>query len=292
MEKNSLMRHEADWTALRDDAYSRADGAQEPEEVYAALHVAVGALGDGHSQFLEPEEAEQRLETSVSAFDGLEGRPLANRIGYVSLPPVVGSEETLEHYARQGKEAVTRANHGGACGWVVDLRDNTGGNMAPMLAVVAPVLGDGEVGAFVDPDGKKSAWTVRNGIPHFNGQDHTWGPSALVGTGDAPVAVLTSGRTASSGEAITVAFRGRPDTRSFGEPTRGLPTGNESYRLSDGAVLNLTVVKDADRTGRTYDAPIPPDEEILVDRTARGTSADRALASAANWLTKQTACKR
>ncbi|MFE6134394.1 hypothetical protein ACFQ6Q_40010 [Streptomyces sp. NPDC056437] len=55
--------------------------------------------------------------------------------------------------------------------------------------------------------------------------------------------------------------------------------------------MNLTVVKDADRTGRTYESPIPPDEEILVERAGKGTSTDRALIAATNWLTQQAACK-
>ncbi|GAA3815984.1 S41 family peptidase [Streptomyces phyllanthi] len=108
---------------------------------------------------------------------------------------------------------------------------------------------------------------------------------------DAPVAVLTSGATASAGEAVVVAFHGRPDTRFFGESTRGVPTGNQPHRLSDGAVLNLTEAKDADRTGRTYDARIPPDEEVFTERRTVGTSRDRVLEAAKSWLAEQPACR-
>ena len=64
---------------------------------------------------------------------------------------------------------------------------------------------------------------------------------------DSRVAVLTNQAVASSGEAIAVAFRGRPGTRTFGADTCGLPTANESYTLSDGATLFLTVAREADR---------------------------------------------
>ncbi len=291
MEENSLLRHEVGWAELRQEAFSQADGAREPADAYTAIHTAVGAMGDGHSRFLEPKEARETLEASVETFEGLEGRPLADGVGYVSLPRVVGSDKTIERYVQQGRAAVVRAHGTGACGWVIDLRDNTGGNMAPMLAVAAPVLGDGNVGAFVDADGKKTAWTVRKRVPHFDGYDRDFGSGPSVGDGHSPVAVLTSRRTASSGEAIAVAFRGRPHTRSFGESTHGVPTGNESHRMPDGAILNLTEVKDADRTGRTYDAPIPPDEEILDDHRGRGTSRDRILVAATDWLTEQPACR-
>jgi C-terminal processing protease CtpA/Prc len=85
------------------------------------------------------------------------------------------------------------------------------------------------------------------------------------------VAVLTNRSVASSGEAIAVAFRGRPGTRTFGIDTCGLPTANDNFTLSDGATLFLTVALDADRTMTAYDSSLPPDERIddpsaLVER--------------------------
>ncbi|MFI8166039.1 hypothetical protein ACIGAN_06725 [Streptomyces sp. NPDC085931] len=88
---------------------------------------------------------------------------------------------------------------------------------------------------------------------------------------------------------MTVAFRGRPDTRSFGEATTGLPTGNVRHRLSDGAILNLTEVKDADRTGRTYDSPIPPDQPV-VDNPGRRGGEDPVVSAAVTWLSRQPGC--
>ncbi|MFI5825003.1 S41 family peptidase [Streptomyces rishiriensis] len=69
-------------------------------------------------------------------------------MAYVSLPAVQGSDAAYERYVRQGREAVAKADRPGACGWVVDLRRNHGGNMRPMLAVAGPILGDGKVGMF------------------------------------------------------------------------------------------------------------------------------------------------
>lgn len=57
------------------------------------------------------------------------------------------------------------------------------------------------------------------------------------------------------------AFRGRPDTRTFGDPTPGVPTANEPYRLSDGAPVVLTVAREADRNGRLCDGPVTPDAD-------------------------------
>ena len=64
--------------------------------------------------------------------------------------------------------------------------------------------------------------------------------------------MLTDGGIASSGEATVIAFRGRPNSRSFGMPTCGLSTAIENYAMSDGACLNLTMSVMADRARTSY----------------------------------------
>ncbi|WP_240528610.1 S41 family peptidase [Streptomyces humi] len=291
MEERSLLRRQVDWADVRAKAFARARGARKPADTYEAIGAALRSLGDGHSTFWEPEQAKENVESSVAP-DGLEGRSLKNGIGYLSLPGARGSQNSYDAYVRQGRDAVAKVDRAGACGWVVDLRSDTGGNMWPMLAVVGPVLGDGKVGMFVDADGRKSLWSIKHGAPYEDGKSAGWGPVRPVTGSLPPVAVLTGGLTASAGEAVAVAFRERPGTRSFGEPTYGIPTGNEPHRLSDGAMLFLTEVREGDRTGRTYDAAIPPDEEIVKDPRPAARNHDEVLQAAQTWLLGQTACRR
>ncbi|MFD3587025.1 S41 family peptidase [Streptomyces sp. NPDC058683] len=292
MERNALVRHEVDWEKTRRQAFAQAGDAQKPSDTYDTIRFVLREVGHGHSSFFDPQQVEEALKASPDAsFRGPEGRSLGDHVGYVSIPAVNGSDALYERYVRQGRAAVAKADRTGACGWVVDLRQNHGGNMWPMLAVAGPILGDGKVGMFVDSDGKTSPWTIRNGNPRENGTPHTWGDSTSVADAHAPVAVLTDGITASSGEAVLVAFRGRPRTRSFGEDTFGVPTGKNDHRLSDGAVLGLAEIRDADRTGRSYDGPIPPDEEIPTRGLGSGTHTDQVLQAAKKWLVKQAACR-
>ena len=135
--------------------------------------------------------------------------------------------------------------------------------MWPMIAGVGPILGTGTAGFFVPPVGTATRWG-------YNGQAAFLGSSAVQPVADPyllrrsnpRVAVLTDKGVASSGEAVVVAFRGRPDTRSFGTETCGVPTANAGFGLSDGATLLLTTAVDADRNSRPYDSPIAPDELI------------------------------
>src|SRR5262249_2869072 len=154
------------------------------------------------------------------------------------------------------------------------------GNMWPMLAGIGPVLGEGEIGAFVYPDGIRTKWFYRVGKAGVGNVVAQAGePYRLAGP--QPHAAAPSGRGGRrAGEGATIAFCGRPKTRSFGQPTAGFSTGNMSYPLSDGATIVLTVATMADRTGKVYGEAVEPDEKVEGDE-------DAVLKSAVAWLEKQ-----
>ena len=107
-----------------------------------------------------------------------------------------------------------------------------------------------------------------------------------------PAAVLLGPATASSAEIVAVALRGRPETRSFGAPTRGLTAGNRIFTLADGASLVLTVAATSDSVGRVYAGPIEPDQPVASADSPRGNSAvDETLAAASAWLRAGDSCR-
>ncbi|MER7811893.1 S41 family peptidase [Streptomyces sp900116325] len=289
MERNSLLSTEVDWTAVRRGAFDRAGTAQTPAETYGAVRQALRDLEDQHSQFMDPDQTRETLSTSAEDVVPPEGKMLADDIGYLSLPPVP-SDEAAADYVRRARAAVSKNDEQGACGWVIDLRSNWGGTMWGPLAAVGPILGDGDTGAFVEADGKKTAWTVEHGTPRQYLDD--WGPAQPLSRPMPPVAVLTSRTTRSAAEAVTIAFRGRPDTRSFGEPTSGAPTANAYHRLSDGAAIFLTEAREADRTGHVYNGPITPDREIHDDARNLSSHGDQVLIAATRWLTSHPDCRQ
>lgn len=211
---------------------------------------------------------------------------LGKGIGYIDVPSA--SYQTRVQYATTGQHAIEQVDHPATCGWIVDLRRNQGGSIDPMIVAVGPILGEGDIGAFVDANGNRAVWNYHDGGFYEANQarfkiDHPYHLQHPM----PPVAILTSGFTASAGEATLVSFRGRPHTRSFGVPTYGVPTGNASKQLSDGAELVLTVVLEADRTGRTYDAPMPPDQTVQINWSQLNTPNDPVILAAGQWLQSQ-----
>lgn len=218
---------------------------------------------------------------------------LPHAVGYLVLPEHLGSGEIAGAgaYADLGHAAIQEVDRTPVCGWVIDLRRNGGGNLWPMLAAVGPILGDGPAGSFVGR-GRSDSWAYEGGAAKLSGHtmanaEHPYVPPKR----DLHVAILTSRVTASSGEALVVAFHGRPGTRSFGEATQGVPTANATRRLSDGALLVVTTAVDADRTGKTFSDRIEPDERIAIDWTQIGTPSDPVMQAALRWLATQPGCR-
>jgi C-terminal processing protease CtpA/Prc len=216
------------------------------------------------------------------------GRRLGADVGYLAVPAVM-SLEAGRPYAAWAHHLIQEIDQTPTAGWVIDLRTNLGGSLWPMLAGVGPIVGEGEIMGFVAP-GEKLIAFYRAGRAWIEGQERFSAqvdePYSLKRPSP-PVAVLTSQLTTSAGELTALAFRGRPHTRSFGEPTAGVPTANDDKALSDEATIYLTAYLGADRTGQIYSSPLLPDEPVSLDWPRFGADDDPVLETAIHWLHSQ-----
>ncbi|PAP81660.1 hypothetical protein B1759_10195 [Rubrivirga sp. SAORIC476] len=262
-----------------------ARNADSPAETYPAIRHAVEALGDGHSAFVTADQ----VAAGRSASRAEQGPPVDGRsVGSVAVlrlgTAIYDDPERRSGLAEAIHGALAQLADDEPCGWVLDLRGNQGGDLWPMLAGTGPLVGEGEAGGIDVPGPSDMGWRYAGGkvslrlrlagiLPLSAPQLTVESPVVLDGT--PPVAVLTDSLTASSAEALVVAFRGRPRSASFGSPTYGVPTANQTVRLDDGALLIVTTGVFVDRTGRRYAGPIAPD----VD--AEGPA---VLESAIRWV--------
>ena len=199
---------------------------EEPRDTYNAIDWALHRANK-HS-FLQVNRPGHRSEL------------VGGRYGYIHVPSRSGAG------GQSGRFSVRRhwESRGGRCVWMRRRpRGNQGGNMWPMLAGVGPLLGDSLVGSF-GIGATATRWYYRQGLSgtlHPNGvldtiTQVTVSPVQLRQP-NAPVAILIDGVTASAGEDIAIAFRGRPSTRSFGSPSAGYTTINRGSHLPDGASI-------------------------------------------------------
>lgn len=133
-----------------------------------------------------------------------------------------------------------------------------GGDMYPMLLGVGPLLGDGPLIGFTGRKGFRYYVSYRDGALSVGGYTDR-APVVVPAFSPAPpVAVLTGPTTASSGEAVTVAFRGRANTRSFGAATGGVTTRATDLppgRWRRNLVLGLRLCRPQRRHLRPRDRP-------------------------------------
>lgn len=301
MQGNSVNRNKMDWRSLRAQVRAKAAGAQAVAQTYPAIEFALEQLGDNHSFLVLPSKADivaperiksggaksqaevqnRSAEPTGEMINGRWARVVVPTCQILFNPQVQDPIQRSSEYAARLCAVVRQLDSERPAGWIIDLRGDEGGSMWPMLAGIGPVLGEGEVGATVYPNGDRFKWFYLPGKVLAGNHVMQAVPEAYrVRTPNPPVAVLTSSKTASSGEATTIAFRGRPRTRSFGQPTYGVSTGNMTFTLSDGSVLSLAVATFVDRTGKVYGGAVEPDERVEGNEKA-------VLKAAVTWLEKQ-----
>ena len=266
-----------DWPAWEASGAAAASTAVETRDTYPWVRRLVSALVDGHSGFSPPD---------ASAGAELRGLPSgaaeADSVGHLALPGVTTKPGSpAEHEYVAAAHAVLAVS---ACGWVLDLRANGGGNLFPMLAAVAPLLGPGTAVTYQRRDGSLISFEIGadGAVVYPDGTVVGPPPGASVGPTPGRVAVLFGQATASSGEGVVMAFRGRPESRSFGTPTRGVPTAVDGFVLADGSSLNITTAIGVDRAGVAHEDPISPD--------ALEPNPDAAWQAAHEWVSGSAQC--
>lgn len=277
----SLWRDTVTWSRVEPDVRAIAAGSETAADTYPAIRALLLRLGDHHSFLMKPQGA-----AAFRAGGAENPRPVVrvqtDGVGYISVPAYSGADKAAaESYVRTVHDSLVRAvtNGAGTCRWILDLRTNGGGNMWPMLAGLRPFVGEAGLGSFVSAAGSAPLWHARDQV------DLT-PPVVLAPLESANVAVLTGPRTASSGEAVTISFIGRPRTRSFGLPTAGLSTANATMTLPDGAMILLTTAVEADRTGKRYGQKLTPDE--VIPAAVSGATDDPQMDRAVAWLKLQS----
>ena len=260
---NALYSNRIAWVAEKERLLTPDLHRAPAQEAHARISELLDGLGDRHS-FLQPPAVAAEYYAGAIATHPID-RHVSDGIGLVRVPGLLGAHaEAVRKFSVELCDALVNTSPKVSYGWIVDLRRNGGGNMWPMIAGLRPLLGSGAIGAFKNSAGTVSAWEP--GVVDGCSTDL----SSL------PVAVLVGPATASSGEAVAVAFKGRANTRFFGSPTRGLSTANRPFLLPDGTMLNLTTAVFVDRTGTTYDSGVSPDVRLSKE--------EDPIAAAREWL--------
>lgn len=265
--KNGIYSGSDEWKSTYEECLKMIENAESYEDTYPAIKKALSVCGGKHSILMTKSESQS---TSDSYDEVLPTVSLNGDIAVIKLPDFLGTAEAGRKYAKVAEDFI-HENRDKINGVVLDLRGNTGGDMGPMATAVSSLLPDGEL-MYYHYRSYDVPVTLKDGVISNAG---TGGKSLYPDEKlKVPVAILTDDMTASSGEALTLCFRGLENTRTFGAPTAGYTSVNMLYNMYDGAQMYLTVAFDKARTGEIFkETSIEPD-----------VATDSPLEAALEWL--------
>jgi carboxyl-terminal processing protease len=303
-EQTSLYTATVNWDSIRAQVYRKAEHATTITELKPAFETLLNALRDHHGKiinakdysylawftdnknkrYIDKREFDQHVWKIVNDTAlKFEYKVLAGNIGYLKIVGI-GPNIDIEKESKKIREAVNTLAKQNVKGWIVDLRYNGGGNMHPMMAGIAPLVGDGVVGSLVNLNNDKLFdWEIKNANFVYSGYQAVTLPNTVKFKKQPRVAVLTSRWTVSSGEIVATTLKGRPNTRFFGETTGGYTTNNGWDIIGNEVILVISTGIYSDRNRTVYEQNIPVEVEIpfvVVPETEK----DEGVIQAVKWL--------
>lgn len=264
LDRDGLYADSPEWKAKKKEVLASAKTISTMDEAHSCVEEAGYVAGGKHTFLRAPV-----TDTAIFPEQAPEVRMIEEGILHVVLPAHTGEKVRDSLYIHTVFDYLQE--HLDARGIIVDLRENTGGNMYPMITAVSPLLPDGVILKFKSRD-RMSPITLEYVVKSYQIAPDSIGkiPSST------PIAILTSPHTGSSGEATLLCFRGLDNVRTFGGPSAGYASGNVTHLLADGYKLAITRSCDVARTGEVFcNDPIEPD-----------VPTETPLEEAVRWITE------
>ncbi|PLX00672.1 MAG: hypothetical protein C0594_15435 [Marinilabiliales bacterium] len=276
IKKYSLVKDSADWDELNREVLKDIDNLPLDSSKYIISEIlnVLKKYGDNHSFYMTKVEASQDNSFSYNENIAMPGSQLLeNNIAYLHLPAhkCMNSElnylyaDTLISQIRELDE-----NHN-IKGWIIDLRQNRGGNMWPMLAGLSPFFYGKMIGYFASDKNDINFKIKAKSIPSFKSLVNKYECRSF----NHKIAVLIDTLTASSGEMTAICLLGLNNTKSFGLRSAGCTTMLHTFKLVNGSLFLLATEFFMDGNNKIYKDAIQPN--VIADKNI-------IFQKAINWI--------
>lgn len=196
------------------------------------------------SETIETEVTKEKIEAIVA-----DGKMLDDNVGYLAISEFTGltSEQFQKAYQSLQEQGMERL--------IVDLRGNPGGLVTAVCDTLRQILPEGIIVYTEDKNGKREEYTCDGDTPI-----------------SIPLVVLVNENTASAAEIFTGAVKDYGIGTIVGTTTFGKGIVQNTFQLSDGSVVKLTIAhyytplgNDIHKVGITPDVEVELPEDATSD---------------------------
>lgn len=285
VKQNSVFRTIVNWDELEHKIFNDNGNEVSEADFKDKVRLIFTAIGDRHGAFFYNGERlgmdqswakKLRIPENQPDKVSLKTKVLEDGYGYILLPSNNRYDsETCQRY----QDSLCSLGLATLKGLIIDLRLHQGGSVNPLFAGLNQLYGARYFGSNMNLDGKVfQKWSTYNGA---YGRNRVYNRCEANNT--LKIVVLTSQITASAGEMMAVALKGRSKTLFIGEPTCGLTTMNAIFTLGNNTLAVAASII-ADRKGNIYRDSVLPDLTIIEGDNFRDLSRDTKVAAALKWM--------
>jgi carboxyl-terminal processing protease len=296
MQTRAIHRAEVNWAEVRKSAMAKAADLTDPYQMGDVMRYLFKSVNDYHGSFVYRDSTFQWNGKPTTESESVKAelakriiRPrLLGNIGYIKLPIMYGPNSTDgTKLAQQLNDSLCSVLKPGLKGFIVDLRADGGGSMAPMLLGLEQLLGDGILEYFHgntnDTLSLKNNRFLQNSFIAAEIK-----PACIVNALAMPVVVLIGQGTGSSGEFSAMAFKGRNHTLFLGEATADRITAPIDFGFERHyGKARIAISYGSDRNDVPYYSAIQPDVIVKGTDNFNDLSQDDKVKAAVRWIEKQ-----
>ena len=134
IKKNAIFRDSLNFEAIEKDFTQYIDTLNTYQKVGYYYTMQLRKVGDKHSFYTNKSVIENFSKKQKDSL-GFRYQLLEGNIGYLNIPGFLSTDQkVIDSFANQIHNAIRELdNKANITGWIVDLRNNTGGNMWPMV---------------------------------------------------------------------------------------------------------------------------------------------------------------
>ena len=295
VKRYSLYRQHLDWNRIQSKVLEDSAAILSFEEFKNRIENLFSSIGDKHATLFINGNKISANDKSITSIRStlinelkrtnpqLRTQILEDKYGYILIPPN-STRDNLPIMAQAIQDSLCTLLKTQLNGIIIDLRANDGGSIYPLFTGLHQLIGDGIFGAFTNFDRtSKTAWKLKKGKFFQQKQIVASVKSKCNCSKKLKISVLMSSVTASAGEMLAIAFKGRKNTIFIGEETYGLTTGNVTFKI-DEHLLAMSASYTEDRTGKVYKSSVIPDIEVIEGDNFSDISKDKKVLEAIKWF--------